>query len=75
MGIENGVFNKHDLARLGVSRAELRRHVDDGALTRLCAGWYLRTCEHDPVAAAQVRARPWWRRWRIADSRTLTGTR
>ncbi|WP_454165075.1 type IV toxin-antitoxin system AbiEi family antitoxin domain-containing protein [Gordonia iterans] len=72
MGIENGVFNKQDLARLGVSRAELRRHVDDGALTRLCAGWYLRTREHDPAAAAEVRARSRWRRWRTTDSRTLT---
>ena len=32
MGIENGVFNRNDLARMGVTKTELRRYLrdDDG---------------------------------------------
>ncbi|MFT3661331.1 MAG: type IV toxin-antitoxin system AbiEi family antitoxin domain-containing protein [Gordonia sp. (in: high G+C Gram-positive bacteria)] len=75
MGIENGVFSTHDLARLGVTRAELRGYVERGALIRLRRGWYLRTGAHDPVAAAAVRDRSrWWYRPGLDSRRLPRGT-
>lgn len=71
MGIENGVFNRNDLARMGVSKTELRRYLRDGALIRLRRGWYVRACSHDRAAAAAVRSLPVRRRWASCDSRRL----
>lgn len=71
MGIANGVFNRNDLARMGVSNAELRRHLRDGALIRLRRGWYARACAHDTTAVERVRELSCWRSWQACDSRRL----
>ncbi|WP_440713964.1 type IV toxin-antitoxin system AbiEi family antitoxin domain-containing protein [Gordonia sp. FQ] len=71
MGIENGVFSRHDLARLGVSKEELHRYLHDGVLVRLRRGWYLRAEAHDPAAVAAVRDGRCGRWWSRTDSRRL----
>lgn len=71
MGIENGVFNRNDLARMGVTKTELRRYLRDGALIRLRRGWYARACAHDRAAVAAVRGLTVRHRWSSCDSRRL----